>query len=69
MCRIGYNFNTQGGGVMSNDAGVFLLNNDESIVPLQAAQFVSEDEFQKLLSRFPELLVGGQIDPTRVGTH
>jgi hypothetical protein len=30
---------------------------------MEPAQFVTEDDFQRLLSRFPELLVGDQIDP------
>jgi hypothetical protein len=30
---------------------------------MEPASFASEDDFQKLLSRFPELLVGDEIDP------
>jgi hypothetical protein len=30
---------------------------------MQPAQFANEDDFQRLLSRFPALLVGDQIDP------
>jgi hypothetical protein len=32
-------------------------------MPMSPASFVAEDDFQRLLSRFPELLVGDQIDP------
>jgi len=30
---------------------------------MEPAEFATEDDFQRLLSRFPELLVGDQIDP------
>lgn len=30
---------------------------------MQPAEFANEDDFQRLLSKFPELLVGDQIDP------
>jgi hypothetical protein len=33
------------------------------LLPMEAAQFAKEDDFQRLLARFPELLVGDQIDP------
>ena len=48
---------------MSERSGVFLLQGDESLVAMQPGDFSTEDDFQKLLSRFPELLVGDQIDP------
>jgi hypothetical protein len=44
-------------------SGVFLLQGPNSLVPMEPAQFVTENDFQRLLSRFPELLVGDQIDP------
>jgi len=48
---------------VSDRSGVFLLQSDESLVAMQPGEFASEDDFQRLLSRFPELLVGDQIDP------
>lgn len=48
---------------MSDRSGVFLLQGDESLVAMQPGEFASEEHFQELLSRFPELLVGDQIDP------
>jgi len=48
---------------MSTQAGVFVLQGDQSLVSMQPAQFASEADFQGLLARFPELLVGDQIDP------
>jgi hypothetical protein len=45
------------------EPGVFLLQEDESLVAMEPAEFAKEDDFQRLLSRFPELLVGDQIDP------
>jgi hypothetical protein len=45
--------------------GVFLLSdNNNTLVSLEAAHFVSEDDFQVLLAKFPELLAGDQIDPS-----
>lgn len=48
---------------MAESSGVFLLRGDDSLVPMQPGQFAVEDDFQRLLARFPELLVGDQIDP------
>ncbi len=48
---------------MSTQAGVFVLQGDQSLVSMQPARFASEVDFQGLLARFPELLVGDQIDP------
>jgi len=48
---------------MSTQAGVFVLQGDQSLVSMQPARFASEADFQGLLARFPELLVGDQIDP------
>jgi hypothetical protein len=48
---------------MPEHSGVFLLQGDDSLVPMEPAQFATEDYFQRLLSRFPELLVGDQVDP------
>ncbi len=48
---------------MSSQPGVFVLQNDETLIPMQPAQFAAELDFQSLLTRFPALLVGDQIDP------
>ena len=48
---------------MSTQAGVFVLTGDQSIIPMQPAQFATEAQFQDLLARFPILLVGDQIAP------
>jgi hypothetical protein len=44
--------------------GVFVLNDTNALVSLEAAHFASEDDFQVLLAKFPELLAGDQIDPS-----
>jgi hypothetical protein len=43
--------------------GVFVLQGGDSLLAMKPAEFAKEDDFQRLLSRFPELLVGDQIDP------
>lgn len=48
---------------MAESSGVFLLRGEDSLVPMQPGEFAAEDDFQRLLARFPELLVGDQIDP------
>jgi hypothetical protein len=48
---------------MAQSSGVFLLQGEHSLVPMEPGQFATEDDFQRLLSRFPELLVGDQVDP------
>ncbi|MDB5603510.1 MAG: hypothetical protein JWP25_410 [Bradyrhizobium sp.] len=48
---------------MAERSGVFLLQREDSLVAMEPGQFASEDDFQRLLSRFPELLVGDQVDP------
>lgn len=42
--------------------GVFVLRDEATLVPMQAASFASENDFQRLLASFPELLAGDQID-------
>lgn len=42
--------------------GVFVLRDEATLVAMQAASFASEDDFQRLLASFPELLAGDQID-------
>lgn len=44
-------------------SGVFVLDGADHLTPMQPAEFANEDDFQRLLSKFPELLVGDQIDP------
>jgi hypothetical protein len=48
---------------MAERSGVFLLQSADSLMAMEPAQFAKEDDFQRLVSRFPELLVGDQIDP------
>ncbi|WP_267426207.1 hypothetical protein [Methylobacterium sp. GC_Met_2] len=48
---------------MANQSGVFLIQNDETLVAMQPAEFSKEVDFQTLLSKFPALLVGDQINP------
>jgi hypothetical protein len=48
---------------MGDGAGVFVMKSADSLIGLQPAQFAQEKDFQVLLERFPELLVGSQIDP------
>ena len=40
-----------------------MLQGDDSLVSMEPAEFSKEVDFQNLLARFPELLVGDQIDP------
>lgn len=49
---------------MVERSGVFLLNSENVLVGMEPAEFVTENEFQSLLERFPDLLVGDQVDPT-----
>lgn len=44
-------------------SGVFLLQNENSLISMRPTEFAAEIDFQSLLSRFPELLVGDQINP------
>ena len=43
-------------------SGVFVLKDQETLIPMQPASFASEDDFQRLLASFPALLAGEQID-------
>lgn len=47
---------------MGASAGVFVLTDKTSLVPMQMANFATEEDFQDLLARFPALLAGDQID-------
>ena len=42
---------------------MFVLTSDGGLVPLKPAQFVLEDDFQRSLETYPELLSGELIDP------
>jgi hypothetical protein len=48
---------------MSSD--VFVLKDPDTLVAMQRAQFASEDDFQRLIAKFPDILAGAQIDPVR----
>lgn len=43
--------------------GVFVLKDSKTLIPMEAAQFATEDVFQTLLADFPLLLSGDQINP------
>ena len=47
---------------MQHSPGVFVFKDDNILVNLRVADFATEDDFQRLLAKFPELLVGNQID-------
>jgi hypothetical protein len=44
-------------------SSVFVMDGDDNLVSLQPVAFASEEDFQRLLARFPALLVGDQIHP------
>jgi hypothetical protein len=48
----------------ANSSGVFVLTDKKTLVPMEPAEFASEDDLQSLLAEFPALLSGDQIDPT-----
>ena len=48
----------------ANSSGVFVLKDADTLVPMEAAHFASEDDLQGLLAKFPALLSGDQINPT-----
>lgn len=48
---------------MALQAGVFVLQGSDTLVAMQPEQFAAEVDFQAMLSRFPSLLVGDQINP------
>ncbi|AWN49541.1 hypothetical protein DK419_27030 [Methylobacterium terrae] len=47
---------------MTLRTGVFVLQDKDTLVPMQPEPFAAEVDFQTLLSKFPALLVGDQID-------
>ena len=46
-------------------AKIFYMNAQEQATPMQEAKYESEDVFQLLIERCPEVLAGDQIDPAR----
>ncbi len=42
--------------------GIFLLQKDKSLIEMNQAEYVTEDVFQELLEKYPNLLAGDQID-------
>jgi hypothetical protein len=43
--------------------GIFLLDSDGGLTEMAEAPFAAEVDFQRLLTRYPGLLPGDQIDP------
>lgn len=44
-------------------SGIFLINNNDELIELSETSFESEDIFQDLLGKYPNLLAGELIDP------
>ena len=43
---------------------IFLVGRDRGeLIPMEAADYTSEDELQAYLARYPDLLAGHQINP------
>ena len=42
---------------------IFLVGEEDSLVPMIEADYVTEEALQNLLARYPDLLPGEQIDP------
>lgn len=42
--------------------GIFLLNQDGSLIEMNQTEFVKESALQELIEKYPELLIGNQID-------
>jgi len=55
---------TENEGHVVMASGVFVLKDKDNLVPMEAAQFALEADFQSLLAKFPQLLPGDQIDPS-----
>lgn len=45
-------------------SGMFLIQNDDSLIEMEEQTYPSEDYLQKLLATYPNLLAGNQIDET-----
>ncbi len=48
---------------MTAPTGLFIIKPDDSLVGLSETKYDSEDFLQKLLTRYPDLLAGDQINP------
>jgi hypothetical protein len=48
---------------MTSQSGVFVIQSDHTLVAMRSSHFETELDFQRLLAKFPELLVGDQINP------
>ena len=44
-------------------ASIFMIDGSGALVAMKRAPFVNEYEFQLLLEKYPELLIGDQIEP------
>lgn len=42
---------------------IFILNNDRTLVELNEREFVTENQFQILLEKYPKIISGSQINP------
>ena len=42
---------------------IFLVSDDDTLKPMDAAPYAKEDVLQRLLERYPDLLAGEQVDP------
>lgn len=42
---------------------IFILHENGELVEMSESGFLTEDQFQKLLAKYPDLLAGNQIDP------
>src|SRR4051812_29257542 len=54
----------RGGGRDMGTDGIFLITRENEMVEMTAAPFISEDDLQDLLARYPNLLPGRQINPS-----
>lgn len=43
-------------------SGVFLVQEDGSLIEMEEQEYPKEDHLQELLARYPNLLAGNQID-------
>ena len=43
---------------------IFVIQSDDNLVEMNEESYDSEDRFQDLLARYPDLLAGDQINPT-----
>jgi hypothetical protein len=52
-------------GMTSISGGVFVLKDATTLAEMKPATFAAEDQFRRLLTDFPSLLAGVQIDPVK----